>query len=99
MCLLFSCCEVAGRKFLRAKICAKLVLCDMNESRSEVLAEVEKFNEKKSDLAYVAEIEERRKAAAAEKKKKKSETAPAVDTAPKAKRTTKATQKYTPSKF
>uniref|UniRef100_A0A803L8P5 Ubiquitin-like protease family profile domain-containing protein n=1 Tax=Chenopodium quinoa TaxID=63459 RepID=A0A803L8P5_CHEQI len=80
-------------------ICAKLVLSDMNESRSEVLAEVEKFNEKKSDLAYVAEIEGRRKAAAADKKKKKSETAPpAVDTAPKAKRTTKATQKYTPSK-
>uniref|UniRef100_A0A803MIS8 Ubiquitin-like protease family profile domain-containing protein n=1 Tax=Chenopodium quinoa TaxID=63459 RepID=A0A803MIS8_CHEQI len=40
-------------------ICTTLVLCDMNESRADVLAEVPKFNERKKNADYVKGIEER----------------------------------------
>lgn len=103
---------IAGRKFLGGEICTTLVLCDLNESRNDVLVELAKFNEKKKDGAYVQEIEERRKAAIAEKKKKaiddrkmaaeaaakaKAETE-ADEEQPKGKRAKKQTKKYTPSK-
>ena len=84
------------------------MLCDLNESRNDVLSELEKFNEKKKDPAYCQEIEMRRKDAIAAKKKKENEErkmaaeveakAEADEENPKGKRAKKKTDKYTPSK-
>uniref|UniRef100_A0A803MVP4 Aminotransferase-like plant mobile domain-containing protein n=1 Tax=Chenopodium quinoa TaxID=63459 RepID=A0A803MVP4_CHEQI len=95
---------VAGRKYLRGQICTTLVLCDMNESRADVLADVPKFNERKKNVDYVKGIEERRKAAITEKKKqeanerKETKEKAKAEENPKEKRAEKQTKRYTPSK-
>lgn len=79
----------------------------MNESRNDVLSEIEKFNEKKKDADYVQGIESRRKARIAEKRKLENEerkktteakAKQAEEEKPKGKRTKRETRKYTPSK-
>ena len=84
------------------------MLCDLNESRNDVLSELPKFNEKKKDPAYVNGIEERLKAAIAAKKKREIEErkmaaeaeakAEGEEEKTKGKRAKKQTKKYTPSK-
>uniref|UniRef100_A0A803KTY7 Ubiquitin-like protease family profile domain-containing protein n=1 Tax=Chenopodium quinoa TaxID=63459 RepID=A0A803KTY7_CHEQI len=92
---------VAGRKYLRGHICTTLVLCDMNESKADVLAELPKFNERKKNVDYVKVIEEKRKAIIAEKKRQEAEERKEAkekakaEENPKVKRAKKQAKKYT----
>ncbi|XP_048499499.2 uncharacterized protein LOC125497063 [Beta vulgaris subsp. vulgaris] len=52
--------KALGRRFLRAQICATLVLSDMNESRNDTLSKLDDFNKNRDVLA--AEVRSRKKA-------------------------------------
>ncbi|KNA09731.1 hypothetical protein SOVF_150960 [Spinacia oleracea] len=94
---------VSWRRFLRAKICATLVMSDMNASRSDVVDEVIKFNKNNRNSDFVKMVEGKRKLALAEQKRKRDEKTKQLNVAnaqkeTKEKRVVKKQKKYTPSK-